>query len=87
MHGVMNGSPMIIAGVSNDRGDVANRMENAGLGINLRTATPTPEQISAAVDQVLADSSYKQRALEIKKENEEMDSFARIEKAVLEVAR
>ncbi|KAI6267997.1 hypothetical protein MCOR27_010356 [Pyricularia oryzae] len=87
MHGVMNGSPMIIAGVSNDKGDVANRMENAGLGINLRTATPTPEQISAAVDQVLADSSYKQRALEIKKENEEMDSFARIEKAVLEVAR
>lgn len=87
MHGVMNGSPMIIAGTSNDKADVANRMENAGLGINLRTATPTTEQISAAVDQILSDASYKQRALEIKKENEEMDSFGRIEKAVLEVAR
>jgi MGT family glycosyltransferase len=57
-----HGVPLVIAGASEDKMEVAARVEHAGAGINLRTKKPTPEAIRAAVLQVLSDSAYKQNA-------------------------
>ncbi|TLD11582.1 hypothetical protein PspLS_11548 [Pyricularia sp. CBS 133598] len=86
MQGVMSGVPMVIAGETKDKGEVAARMERAGLGINLKTATPAMEYVVAAVDKILSDPKYKKRALELKKENEDMDAIGGIEKAILDLA-
>ncbi|TLS30924.1 hypothetical protein PpBr36_02648 [Pyricularia pennisetigena] len=86
MQGVVNGVPMVIAGEAKDKGEVAARMEHAGLGVNLKTARPAKDAVVAAVDKVLSDPNYKKRALELQKENENMDAIGEIEKAVLELA-
>lgn len=86
MQGVMNGVPMVIAGEVKDKGEVAARMERAGLGINLKTATPAQEHVIAAVDKVLSDPIYRKRAMELKRENEDMDAIGGLEKAIMELA-
>lgn len=57
-----HGVPLVIAGASEDKMEVAARVEHAGAGINLRTKKPTPDAIRAAVLQVLSDPAYKQNA-------------------------
>jgi MGT family glycosyltransferase len=52
------GLPVIVAGDREDKPEVAARVAWTGAGINLRTGTPTPHQISKAVKDVLADPSY-----------------------------
>lgn len=86
MHGVMNGVPMIIAGKGKDKADVAMRVEYAGLGVDLQTAMPSSEQVAAAVDQVLSNPAYRQKAAELKKENEDMNALEKIEEAVMELS-
>lgn len=57
-----HGVPLVIAGASEDKMEVAARVEHAGAGINLRTKKPTPDAIRAEVLQVLSDPTYKQNA-------------------------
>jgi MGT family glycosyltransferase len=56
-----NGVPLIVAGQTEEKPEVAARVEWAQVGINLRTGTPTPEQIHKAVKTLLMDSSYRTR--------------------------
>lgn len=49
------GIPVVVAGESADKAEVAARVEFAGVGVNLRTANPTPHDISAAVSQAASD--------------------------------
>ncbi|KZZ90826.1 UDP-glucuronosyl/UDP-glucosyltransferase [Moelleriella libera RCEF 2490] len=86
VHGAMNGVPMVLAGASEEKPEVANRGEYAGIGINLRTATPTEKQVADAVDTLLRDSRYKKRVMAIKKENEDMRAMDNVERAILEMA-
>ncbi|RDW92035.1 hypothetical protein BP5796_01429 [Coleophoma crateriformis] len=71
-HGVSNGTPLAIGGATEDKPDVACRAEWCGIGINLKTGTPTPEAVKEAVKSLLTDPKYKKRALELQ---EEMQSF------------
>jgi UDP:flavonoid glycosyltransferase YjiC (YdhE family) len=48
-HAIRYGIPVVVAGESNDKAEVAARVEYAGVGVNLRTAHPSPEAIAAAV--------------------------------------
>ena len=57
-----HGVPLVIAGASEDKMEVAARVEHAGVGIKLRTKKPTPDAIRAAVLQVLSDPGYKKNA-------------------------
>jgi UDP:flavonoid glycosyltransferase YjiC (YdhE family) len=50
------GVPVIVAGVTEDKPAVAARVACHGLGINLETATPTPEAVAAATKSVLKDT-------------------------------
>lgn len=57
-----NGVPLVVAGKTEDKPEVAARIEWAKVGINLKTQTPTPMQIKNAVKTLLADSGYRNRA-------------------------
>ncbi|MCL4446142.1 MAG: glycosyltransferase [Actinobacteria bacterium] len=53
-----NGVPLIVAGDSEDKPEVATRVEWSGAGINLRSGRPRASQIRNAVLTVLTNPSY-----------------------------
>ncbi|AHH17054.1 glycosyltransferase, MGT family [Nocardia nova SH22a] len=57
-----HGVPIVVAGRTEDKTEVSARVGWAGVGIDLRTDTPAPERVSAAVRTVLADDRYRLRA-------------------------
>ncbi|MDX1285667.1 MAG: hypothetical protein R3182_11670, partial [Draconibacterium sp.] len=68
------GIPVVIAGATEDKMEVAARLENTGAGINLRKRKPSPKIIKKAVKKILADPLYKKRAMELKKEYAKYDA-------------
>ncbi|NOY37129.1 MAG: hypothetical protein GXO83_06095 [Chlorobi bacterium] len=60
-----HGIPVVIAGATEDKMEVAARLENSGAGINLRKQKPTPADIRKAVMKILSVPSYKQKAKEL----------------------
>lgn len=57
-----NGVPLIAGGTTEDKPEVCARIAWSGVGLNLKTATPTPARVRAAVRTVLADGRYRARA-------------------------
>lgn len=57
-----NGVPLIVAGTTEDKPEIANRVAWSGVGINLKTSRPSQEQIRNAVREVLGSSRYRDRA-------------------------
>ncbi|WP_226342338.1 glycosyltransferase [Deinococcus sp. AJ005] len=57
-----HGVPVVVAGGSEDKTEVAGRVAYAGVGLNLRTARPTHESIRRAVLGLLGNSPQRQRA-------------------------
>ena len=78
--GVMNalsyGVPVIIAGNSEEKRDVASRLEYSGAGLNLKTGTPGINIIRNAVKKILSDPIYRQKALQIKSDFDKHDAIA-----------
>ena len=60
-----NGVPLVVAGATEDKPEVAARVAWAGVGVDLRTGSPTPERIRAAVREVLDGKRYATRAAEL----------------------
>lgn len=63
-----NGVPMVVAGQTEEKPEICARVEWSGVGINLKTSTPTPTQIRDAVKTVLSSSSFKQNVQQMKME-------------------
>ncbi|KAH8645757.1 MGT family glycosyltransferase [Xylariales sp. PMI_506] len=84
-HGIMNGVPMVMSGLTQDKPEVSRRAEWAGVAVNLHTQRPTAEALIEGVDKVLADPSYKNRALELKAENEALNPLDTLEKIIWEL--
>jgi UDP:flavonoid glycosyltransferase YjiC (YdhE family) len=57
-----HGVPLVVAGTSEDKPEVATRVACASAGIDLRTATPTPEQVRRAVRRLLDEPHFRARA-------------------------
>ena len=60
------GVPLVVAGNTEDKPEVAARVAWSGAGVNLRTGTPTPGVVRTAVREVLNDARYLQRARPIR---------------------
>jgi MGT family glycosyltransferase len=56
------GVPLVVAGLSEDKPEVAARVTWSGAGIDLKTDCPTPEQVRDAVDALLAEPRYRDAA-------------------------
>lgn len=61
-----NGIPLVVAGDSEDKPEVANRVQWAGVGINLRTGKPKPEHIKHAVRKLIHNPAYSERARQMR---------------------
>jgi MGT family glycosyltransferase len=57
-----NGVPLIVAGATEEKPEIAARVAWAGVGINLKTETPTKSQLLDAVRTILRDPRYKHNA-------------------------
>jgi UDP:flavonoid glycosyltransferase YjiC (YdhE family) len=68
------GVPLIVAGRSDDKGEVAARIEWAGVGKNLRRSSPNPKAIREAVFEILQKSHYKRKAAEVRDRINEYDT-------------
>ncbi|SFO53847.1 UDP-glucoronosyl and UDP-glucosyl transferase [Geodermatophilus obscurus] len=56
------GVPLVVAGGTLDKPEIARRVARSGAGVDLRTGRPSPRQVAAAVDRVLADPGHRERA-------------------------
>jgi UDP:flavonoid glycosyltransferase YjiC (YdhE family) len=61
-----NGVPMVAAGQSEEKPEVCARIEWAGVGINLKTKSPTSKQIKDAVNKIITSPNYRQNAQRLK---------------------
>lgn len=60
-----HGVPMVIAGETEDKPYVAQKVEKLGVGIDLKTKNPSMKQIKRAVDEVYENSKYANKARDI----------------------
>ena len=67
-YALSNGVPVVAGGKTEDKAEIANRVAYSGCGINLKTATPTAEQVGDAVRKVLDHPSYRESARRIQAE-------------------
>ncbi|KAK8078887.1 glycosyltransferase family 1 protein [Apiospora phragmitis] len=65
---LIHGTPLVMAGMTEEKPETAARGEWAGVGLNLRTSYPSVQQIGEAVNDVLQDQKYKAKALKIQAE-------------------
>ncbi|KAI1344214.1 glycosyltransferase family 1 protein [Xylariaceae sp. FL0016] len=82
VHGAINGVPMVVSGVTEDKMEVTARAEYCGMAVNLKTQTPSSEAIAEAADKIFKDSRYKQRALRLKQDNQDLDAVHIIERQI-----
>jgi UDP:flavonoid glycosyltransferase YjiC (YdhE family) len=75
-HALANGVPIVCGGATEDKPEICNRVAYSGVGINLKTNKPTPEQVHKAVKQVLAEPRYRQRAHQLQAELAQHDAPA-----------
>jgi UDP:flavonoid glycosyltransferase YjiC (YdhE family) len=75
---IRHGTPIVIGGVDGDKPLTSARLAWAGVGFDLKTAKPTPEQVRHAVDIVQSDSKYRKRALEMQEEAKNYDPLSTI---------
>ncbi|WP_373285500.1 glycosyltransferase [Agromyces bauzanensis] len=74
-----HGVPLVAAGDTEDKPEVSMRAARAGVGVNLRTGTPTADAVRRAIDAVLADRAYRSRAQVLAARIRQYDTFADIE--------
>ena len=81
-----HGVPLICAGISEDKADVSALVAHSGAGINLKTDSPTEEQIRDAVKTIRHDPKYTREAKRIQDDfaghNSAMESCDLIEMLV-----
>jgi MGT family glycosyltransferase len=79
------GVPLVVAGNTEDKPEVAARVAWAGAGVNLKTGTPTSSAVRAAVREVLNDGRYLRGARELETAFAQRDGVAEIAALVDEV--
>lgn len=62
------GVPLVVAGGTEDKPEVAARVAWAGAGVDLRTGTPAPQRVRDGVRRVLAEDRFRVRAAELQRE-------------------
>ncbi len=68
MLGIANRLPLVVAGMNEGKNEINARIGYFGLGINLRTERPKPQQVRKAVEKVLQDKRYMENVSKLAKE-------------------
>lgn len=86
-HALRQGIPLVIAGETSDKAEVAARVAYSGVGIDLGTATPTRTQIRTAVTEVLTRACYRTAAHRVGSDIVASDALGTIGKLVTAPAK
>jgi MGT family glycosyltransferase len=73
-HALAHGAPIVVAGATEDKPEIAARIAWSGAGIRLRAQSPTPERIRDAMRAVSGESSFRTRAREVAAEMRHYDA-------------
>jgi UDP:flavonoid glycosyltransferase YjiC (YdhE family) len=73
MLGIQNQLPLVAAGIHEGKNEINARIGYFKLGIDLKTEFPTPAQIKAGVEKVLADGTYKNNVKKLSREFKDYD--------------
>jgi UDP:flavonoid glycosyltransferase YjiC (YdhE family) len=76
------GVPIVVAGATEDKPFVAVRVAWSGAGIDLATGRPTPEQIGAAVRDILTTPTYQTQVQRLKHEFAQYDALDLISRRI-----
>lgn len=87
MQALAAGVPIVAAGTTEDKPEVAARVAWSGAGINLRTDRPSSEALRSAVESVLTEPSYRNAARRLAGEFAAYDAAAIIDETLSEVCR
>jgi MGT family glycosyltransferase len=68
MQGIQYGLPMVVAGVHEGKNEINARINYYKYGINVGTETPTPAQLTNAVNKITGDPRYKNNINRLQKE-------------------
>jgi UDP:flavonoid glycosyltransferase YjiC (YdhE family) len=79
------GVPLVVAGESEDKAEVAARAAYTGAAINLATSRPSVAAVRAAVDAVLTDPGYRRQARRLQADYARHDALAAVDACVLEL--
>ncbi len=80
-----NGVPLVVAGDSEDKPEVAARVQWSGTGINLRTGRPSVAMVARAVRRVLSRPTYRERARALQGEIAASDPLTAISATLAEL--
>lgn len=81
-----HGVPVVCAGTSEDKPEVNNRVAWSGLGLNLKTATPSVVRIRDAVRRVLSDRRFRDRAQALQLQAARYDAPAEAARLLVQLA-
>jgi len=65
-----HGVPIVAAGKTEDKADVAARVAYSGVGLDLKTQKPTPRRLRAAIASIISDDRYRRAARKVQAEIE-----------------
>jgi UDP:flavonoid glycosyltransferase YjiC (YdhE family) len=82
-----HGIPLITAGRSEEKPEIGARVAWSGVGIALKKQTPKPEQIRQAVQEILRNAQYRDRAKVLQAEIATYDFASRSVQLLEELAR
>jgi UDP:flavonoid glycosyltransferase YjiC (YdhE family) len=77
-HALAHGIPLVIAGATSDKPEVAARVAYAGAGIDLRTSRPRASDLTDAIDRVLTQPRYRAAADRLGREMLRYNAFDHI---------
>jgi UDP:flavonoid glycosyltransferase YjiC (YdhE family) len=80
-----NGVPLVVAGDSEDKPEVAARVQWSGSGVNLHTGHPSPAMVARAVRRVLSRRTYRARASGLQRQIAASDPLRDISAALAEL--
>jgi MGT family glycosyltransferase len=85
MLSIQNGLPMVAAGVHEGKNEITARISYFKLGVNLKTETPTPNQIRTQVKTVMDNPVYRQHIAKMRTEFAEYNPNELCENYIAEV--
>jgi UDP:flavonoid glycosyltransferase YjiC (YdhE family) len=80
-----HGVPLVVAGDSEDKPEVAARVQWSGAGVNLHTGRPSPAMVARGVRRVLTRPSYRDRARALQADMQASDPVTTISEVLREL--
>jgi UDP:flavonoid glycosyltransferase YjiC (YdhE family) len=82
MTALNSGIPVVVAGYGQDKLVTNNLVEYTGVGVSLRSKTPSMDAIREGVNKILGDGKYKRNSVMMSRKFEEYDVGAVFDKVI-----